>query len=174
MLVIRLGIKMNYRIILFAALVFTPTNAFAWDVSVDGPDVFDKIKVIATKIGLNANLVIQCDSESDLLLAYVFKKKEFDKTVDAPAKLFVKTGDGPPTVLEASFRDWNDNYSGVVVSGRTDELQKVLADIGSAKKKIQAGIDVLGIKDSAGFGTLKSTQVVNTIFEKCKLTKPKS
>lgn len=172
MVVTRLGIKMNYKFFIFAALIFTSPSAFAWEVRVDGPDVFDKVKVITTETGLNANLVIQCDSESDLQLAYIFKKKEFDKTVEAPAKLFVKTGEGPPTILDASFRDWNDNYSGVIVSGLTVELWQVLSDIGSAKKKIQAGIDVLGLKDSSSFGMQKSAQVLHTIFEKCKLKKP--
>ena len=101
-------------------------SALAWNAEVNGPDVFGKITVVASEHILNKSLVVQCDTETELFLAFIIKKKEFDTTPEVPAKLLIKTSDAAPTILDATLRDWNDNYMGVVVAGRNDDVIKVI------------------------------------------------
>ena len=147
-------------------------SALAWDAVVDGPDVFGKTKVVASEGAYNNGLVIQCNSDSELFFAFIQKKKEFDKTPEAPAKLLVKASEASPVSFDATVRDWNDNYIGVVVAGRADDLVKVLDLIGSAKGKIEVGYDVGGVQESASFGSHNSTRTIQTVFDKFKLTRP--
>ncbi len=161
----------KYFFVSFALLVFSSTS-FAWDATVTGPDVFGKTKVVAFDGGLSDSLIVQCDSETELSVAYIFKKKEFQEITEVPAKLFVKTTDTSPTVLEATFRNWNDNYGGVVASGKTDDIIKLVNSIGLAKGKIEVGYEVAGVRDSASFSSNKSTQAIKTVFDKCKLQLP--
>jgi hypothetical protein len=74
--------------------------------------------------------------------------------------------------LDATYRNWNDNYAGIVANGKTDEIIKLVNSIGSAKGKIEVGYDVVGIRESASFSSLRSTQTIKTVFEKCKLQLP--
>ena len=127
----------------------------------------------ALEVSGRAILIVQCDSESQLQLAFVFPKKEFDTTAEAPSTLFVKSNDDSPVALDAKLQDWNDNYAGVVASGRTDEMIKVIFGIGGAKKKIQVGTETLGDKKSTDFGTSKSTSAISVVFDKCKISRPK-
>jgi hypothetical protein len=147
-------------------------NAHAWDALVEEPDVFGKVKVVATENSINQSLVVQCDSEAELFLAVIVRKKEFEDVTEAPAKLYVQTSDAGPAILEASFRNWNDNYAAVVASGRELEIINVISAIGSAKKKIKVGYEVLGLRESANFSSRNSKATVETIFEKCKLSQP--
>lgn len=152
-----------------ATLSLASTASYSWEVSVDGPDVFDKIKVVATEGNLRESLVVQCDSESEFMIAYIFRKKEFEDTPDAPAKLHLKWSDASPVVLDATLRDWNDNYGGIVVSGREPPIMTVIAGIRDAKSKIQVGIEILGNKESATFSSKGSKKAMTAVLEKCKL-----
>lgn len=160
--------------ILSIAITFliSSTSAFAWDATVDGPDVFGKTKVVALDGALNNSLVVQCDSETDLFIAFIFKKKEFQEITEIAAKLFIKTTEASPTILEATYRNWNDNYAGVVASGKTDDIIRLVNSIGLAKGKIEVGYDVAGIRESASFSSRRSTQTIKTVVEKCKLQLP--
>ena len=163
---------MNRFISVAIALLMSSTLSYAWDATVDGPDVFGKIKVVALDATFNSSLVVQCDSETELFVAFIFKKKEFQEITEVPAKLYIKTAEASPTVLEATFRNWNDNYAGVVATGRNDEVIKLVNAIGLAKGKIEVGYDVAGLRESASFGSRKSTQTIKTVFDKCKLLLP--
>ena len=147
-----------------------PSVSFAWDASVEGPDVFDKTKVIASEMNFNEGLIVQCDSSDDLLITYAFRKKEFEEVSSAPATLLIKFGDGSPVKLDASLRAWNDNFAGVVVSGRTPENIAVLKAIKDSKGKIQIGAEVNGTQFSAAIGSRGSTKAMETALSKCKLT----
>ncbi len=153
--------------ILFA--ITTSGAASAWEASVEGPDVFDKVTVIASETGLNDSLVVQCDSESELFIAYIFRKKEFEETPTIPAKLFLKWGDESPLILEASHRNWNNNFGGVVASGRDENTMKAISGIRDAKGKIQVGFEVVGNRISASFSSRGSKKPMTTIIEKCRL-----
>ena len=148
--------------------------SYAWEATINGPDVFGKTKVVATEGRGRTSLIIQCDSDSELYLAYIFEKKKFDDINDTPAKLYVKTSPSGPTVLDAQMRDWNDNYAGIVVTGRTKELIEVIALIGNAKAKIEVGYEVLGFQESDSFSSNRSQKTVKTVFDKCKIEKPVS
>jgi hypothetical protein len=143
--------------------------AFAWEVFVEGPDVFDKTKVVATESNFNEGLTIQCNSDDELLIAYIFKKKEFDSVAETPGKILIKVGEAPPMKLDGSLRAWNDNYGGVVASGRDPELVNVIKQIKDAKGKIQIGIEFLGSQASAEVSSRGSTKAMETVLSKCKL-----
>ena len=160
---------MKTSMLAIATLSLASTASYSWEVSVDGPDVFDKIKVVATEGNLREALVVQCDSESEFMIACIFRKKEFENTPEVPAKLFLKWSDASPVVLDATLRDWNDSYGGVVVSGREPTIMTLIAGIRDAKAKIQVGVEILGNKESAAFSSRGSKKAMNAVLEKCKL-----
>ena len=160
---------MKTLILAIAVLSFATNAAHSWQANVDGPDVFDKVKVVATEGNARESLVVQCDSDSEFMFAYIFRKKEFEDTPDSPAKLFLKWSDASPVELDANLRGWNDNYGGIVVSGRDPMIVSVIAGIRDAKDKIQVGMEILGNKESATFSSKGSKKAMTTVFEKCKL-----
>jgi hypothetical protein len=166
------GADVRKYFLVVTTLFMCSSSCLAWEATVDGPDVFGKTKVVAFDGAFRDSLMVQCDSETELSIAYIFKKKEFQEITEVPAKLFVKTTEASPTVLEATFRNWNDNYGGVVASGKTDDIIKLVNSIGLAKGKIAVGYEVGGVRDSASFSSNRSTQTIKTVFEKCKLQLP--
>jgi hypothetical protein len=165
------GGTMRIITVAFFTLAFSSSATLAWEASVDGPDVFNKTTVISMEDNYNHSLIVQCDSESVLLLAFLEKKKEFEPVSEGPAKLYLKWADGGPIVLDATIREWNSNYLGVVVSGRENSVLKAVEGIRDAKAKIQAGIEILGNKTSATFGSHGSQKAMKTVIEKCNLPK---
>ena len=145
------------------------TSASAWETSVDGPDVFDKTIVVATEMNFNEGLIIQCNSTDELLISYAFRKKEFEEVGEAPATLLVKIGDVSPFKLDAGLRSWNDNFAGVVASGRSSENIAVLNAIKESKGKIQIGAEINGKQISSSVGSRGSTKAMETAITKCKL-----
>ena len=57
-------------------LMLTP--AFAWQSSAEGPDIFGKTVAIATSEGDKESLVVQCDSDGQLSVAFIFAIKKYD------------------------------------------------------------------------------------------------
>lgn len=160
--------KFCFSLILAAGLS-SSSLGYAWDISVEGPDVFDKTKVVVSESNYNEGIVIQCNSDDELLVAYIFKKKEFEPIAEAPGKILFKVGDAPPIKLEGSLRAWNDNFGGMVVSGRDPEIVNVIRQIKDAKGKINIGIDFLGNQESAEISARGSTKAMETVLSKCKL-----
>ncbi len=145
---------------------------FAWEATVEGPDVFGKTKVVALEGGLRNSLIVQCDSAGEVILAYIEKKKEFDEVAEIPVKLFLKTSNEGPQVLEAKLRNWNDNYSGVVVDKSNTGIVAAIQSIGEAKKKIEIGVEVLGQQFSASFSSQGSRKAIEKVMKECKLSAP--
>jgi hypothetical protein len=153
------------------SFAFSSSVAFAWEALVDGPDVFNKTTVVATEANFNHSLIVQCDSEETLFLAFLEKKKEFEPVPESPAKLYLKWSDGEPLILDATVKEWNSNYLGVVVSGRENSVLKAIEGIRDAKSKIQSGIEILGSKTAASFSSRGSQKAMKSVIEKCKLQK---
>jgi hypothetical protein len=152
------------------ALAFWPAVAFAWNATVEGPDVFGVTKVIASEGNQRELLVVQCDSKDALHIAYIFAKKEFEDLPTAPATLLVQANGDEPHKLDATLRVWNDNYGGVVASGRDADLLAVLKKIGAAKGKVNVGYEAKGHQWSASFSSRGSTKAIERVIEGCKLS----
>lgn len=144
-------------------------SAFAWDATIEGPDVFGVTKVIAIEGSLRESLVIQCDSKDSLFFAYVFPKKEFEEIAEFPVTLLVQTGPEQPTRLEATFRAWNDKFGGVVASGRDATVLKLLKDISQAKGKVNVGFEAKGHQWSGTFGSRGSSKAIQRVTDGCKI-----
>jgi len=155
----------------FAATVLSLTapTALAWDVSIDGPDVFGVTKVFTTEGNAREAIVVQCDSKDELFVALIFKKKEFEDVPTIPATLLFQINGATPVKLEATLRAWNDNYGGVVASGRVPELVDTIKAIQDASGKINAGYEALGNQASASFGSRGSTDAMQKIMKHCLL-----
>ena len=161
---------MKIRSIWVALSIFSSmVPAFSWETTVEGPDVFDKTKVVSTEMNFNEGLIIQCNSTDELLISYAFRKKEFEDVSEAPATLLIKIGDAAPIKLDAGLRAWNDNFAGVVASGRTPENVSVLSAIKESKGKIQIGAEINGTQISSSVGSRGSTKSMETALTKCKL-----
>ena len=160
------------RIVLAVALAsgLGVDAAWAWSATVDGPDVFGVTKVIATEGSGREGIVVQCDSKDQLHIATIFRKKEFEDIPEFPATLLIKVGEAEPFKLGATLRTWNDNYGGIVVSGRTPELVAVVKAISTAKSKINVGYEIGGEQFSATFGARGSTSAMQKAINGCKLT----
>ncbi|QOF70686.1 hypothetical protein IG197_23260 [Aminobacter sp. SR38] len=149
--------------------------ALAWDANVEGPDVFGVTKVIATVGGLRDGMVVQCDSKEDLFVAFIFRKKEFEDVTSGPATLYLQGASSEPLKLPAELRAWNDNYGGVVVSGRDPQVLAAVKEIQEARSKLNVGFEVGGSQNSASFGSRGSTKAMEKVIQGCKLgdlTKP--
>jgi hypothetical protein len=140
-----------------------------WTAHADGPDVFGTTKVVAVTDGPRQSLIVQCDDKDQLFLAFIFAKKEFDNVPTVPANLLIQTDGGTPVHLMAEIREWNDNYAGVVVEGRTPELVNVLQSIHDAHLHINIGIAVGDNRQSASFEADGSTAAIDEVFSGCKL-----
>ena len=110
------------------AVSLAPSIALAWDVSVEGPDVFGATKALAATTNGREFLVIQCDSDNELYLALTTPKKEFEEVPTVPATFLIQIDSDAPQKLDASTRAWNNNSMGIVVSDRTPELIRPLTD----------------------------------------------
>lgn len=154
------------------AFMLTGTSAYAWTANVDGPDVFGVTKVFAIEGGERESLVVQCDSDENLFIAYIFRKKEFETVNETPATLLIQINGEQPASLSATMRAWNDNYGGVVASGRTAENIAVVTAIGKASGKINIGFEFLGNRESASVGSRGSTAAMKKVMDLCKLLPP--
>lgn len=153
-----------------AALLTTAAPAFSWDVTVEGPDVFGTHKALGGTRSAGKTLVIQCDNEEQLHLAYLIPIKEFDEVEPRQATFLVQVDTDEPKHLDAVLRGWNDNNAAVVVSGRTAELIEVILMMGTAKKQVNVGVDIEGARASASFSARGSTATIRKIDATCGLS----
>jgi hypothetical protein len=149
-------------------LVNAPASA-QWDARVEGPDVFGNVKAFATTIGAGESIVIQCDQKEDLFVAYVFRKKPFEDIPNVPAELLVQADGGTPLKLVATLRSWNDNYGGVVASGRAIEQLTALRLIASARGKTNVGAVIFSKQISSSFSSQGSRSAMERSIKSCKL-----
>ena len=159
------------RLLIFAALLLAaPVPAKCWDAQVEGPDVFGNVKVVASEArSLSEGLVVQCDSKGELLLAYIFRKKEFEAVSTAPATLLVSTEANKVLTLRAELRDWNDNYAGIVASEVKEDIISAIVAIQTAKAKIEVGVEINGNQISGSFGSRGSSKSMSKVIQNCKL-----
>lgn len=147
-----------------------PTGASAqWQTTVDGPDVFGNVKAIAISGGLRQSMIIQCDQKEDLFIAFIERKKEFEDWGETAAEFLIQIDSSQPIKLKATLRDWNNNYVGVVASGRTVELVSVISAISTAQTKINIGWVVRGRQNSASISASGSTAAAASVIKNCKL-----
>ena len=149
--------------------LFSIGQAAAWEISVDGPDVFGVTKVLTFQDGAEGSLVVQCNSENDLFIALVYPKKEFESIEESAAIFLVKGGSSQPVRADAVNRVWNDNRGGVVISGKSPEAMTVVREIEDAVAQIQVGVDYGTNKASTSFAAQGSSQAMKTVIEKCNL-----
>jgi len=142
----------------------------SWDVAIEGPDVFGRHKALGGTQNSRNTLVIQCDNEEQLHLAYLIPIKEFEEVPDLPATFLIQIDSNEPVRLDATLRGWNDRNAGIVVSGRTRELAETILLFGTAKGRVNIGYDVRGSRDSATFGARGSTAAIRKIDATCKLS----
>jgi hypothetical protein len=140
-----------------------------WVTNKTGPDVFDTTTVVSIAVGGSKNFVVQCDDKDQLTIALIFPKKKFEEVYETPAELLIQSDHGATSHLLAELRSWNDDYAGVVAEGRTPEVIKILRDIRLEHEKLNAGIVVGGLRDSASFEADGSTNAMDIVFKDCKL-----
>lgn len=156
--------------VLAAAVVGFATPAAAWNAIVDGPDVFGKTTVVAMEMGAQASLVLQCDSEGEVLLALTFPKKAFDEVDEQPADLYFSASEAAPLKFSATLRSWNDNYAGVVATLDKDTQNTIIAAIQGAKGSIKAGADIRGNRMASNFSSKGSASAMKKLTNGCKLS----
>lgn len=158
------------RLLLAAAMIGCSGHAFAWDAIVNGPDVFGETTVLAGEEGMQSKLVVQCNSNSQVTIAMISPKKEFEDVNEREATLFFSLNSETPTQIPARLRSWNDNFAGVVSVASKDDLIPLLNGFRDAKGPIKAGADILGNRISDSFSSRGSTAAIKTVIEKCKLS----
>ena len=84
---------MKSSIAALLALALNGPSAIAWETTVEGPDVFGKTTGVAVEFNGDKSMVVQCDSDDKLFVAFILRKKQFEEVIDIPAKLFIKTTD---------------------------------------------------------------------------------
>lgn len=152
-----------------AALMALTLQAAAWDVRVEGPDVFGITKALAGTKNGRETLVIQCDSQDELYLALISPKKEFDEIPTLPAKFLIQIDSGTALTLDAVMRTWNDKNAGIVMSGRSEDIISAIKSMGTAKSRVNVGYEVAGMRESATFGARGSTKTVERVVKVCGL-----
>jgi hypothetical protein len=156
--------------------VCAPDAQAQWTAKVTGPDVFGSTTVVAVVSSVTHNgLVIQCDDKDSLEMANIFPAtiSEMDNMskIDAglPAKLFVKVDQGPVKIFDARLRTWNNTYLAFAASERTSDMVALVRSIGAAKSGISIGTEINGHRQSESFGSIGSTNAINTLIKGCKL-----
>jgi hypothetical protein len=105
-----------------------------------------------------------------LFVALLFRKKKFEEIGGADTELLIQTVEGgTPIKLPAALRAWNDDFAGIVASGRSPELVAVLRAISAAKSKINVGAVVRGNQISSSFGAQGSKNAMEKAIKACKL-----
>ncbi len=158
------------RLLSICALTMLAGPALAWEVHVEGPDVFGTTKVSASEHSGYQRLVVHCDSKDVLIVAIIARKKEFDETPSGDGKLLIQVDAATPVTLNAVRRSWNDNFGGVVAEGRTLELLAIVKAIQGGKARINTGIEIDGIQSSATFSASGSTAAMAKAIDGCGLT----
>ena len=161
------SIKIRVMAAAVAALAVSP--AYAWNATVEGPDVFGVTRVLAGEPGLQTNIVIQCQSSGELFFAQIYPKKAFEDVSEMPAVLHIAVSDAPALKIAAKHRTWNDNFAGVVSSVEAAELAPVLKAIRDAKGKILVGAELGGNRISDSFSSSGSTAAMAKVIKECKL-----
>lgn len=152
-----------------AALLLSATSAMAWETTVEGPDVFGVTKALGGTSNGREFMVVQCNSDGDLYLALISPKKEFEDVPEIPATFLIQIDSETPHKLDATLRAWNDKNAGIVASGRSDDVVSALKAIGTAKRNVNVGFEVAGMRESATFGARGSTKAVETIIKSCTI-----
>lgn len=134
-----------------------------WLAKVDGPDVFGATSVAAAVNGneFGQSLIVQCDDTGKLYLALLLKKLSADTINNLPASIFFKFDEGATMKLSAETRDWNENYAGVVVEGRSPESLAVINAIRDARTPIQVGAKLNEAQISGSFSVLGSASAMD-------------
>jgi hypothetical protein len=157
----------------FCILIAATTAVQAdWLEKTEGPDVFGKTKVFVTTSSgpvRNEDLVVQCDDGEYFDLAFVINADPVSEVLVGSAELLVQIDGGSPLKLSASYRRWNDRYFAAVISDRTPQLMMLLDAIGGAKRAINVGVDIAGVRHSGSFGVVGSRRAMNTLIRGCKL-----
>ena len=163
-------------LILIATLFAVSPAEAQWSAQVTGPDVFGNTTVLAAVDSANGDgLVVQCDQNSELDLAYIIPgtPSEMDEAtksdVDIPADLLLKVDSGQVIKLSAQLKPWNNSYLGVVASGRTTDIVAAIKAIEGANDEISVGAEILGNQQSDAFDAGNSTSSMNTAMTDCKL-----
>lgn len=160
---------MRFTTMAFAFVLFNST-ANAWEATIEGPDVFGNVKVFSSEYRTpSESLVVECDSNGKLLLAYIFRKKEFQEVSILPATLLVMAENNNILKLKAELRSWNDNYAGIVASEDKDQTLSAIRAIRDARGKIEVGAEIAGNQISASFGSRGSSKSMKKVLESCKL-----
>jgi hypothetical protein len=102
-------------------------------------------------------------------MAYIMRKKEFEDVHTIPASLLVKIDSGDVSNLDASYRNWNDNYAVIAVEDRSTGLIAIVKKIGQSKGTINIGIIINGHQLSDSFPASGSTAAISKIVQACKL-----
>jgi hypothetical protein len=83
--------------------------------------------------------------------------------------LLIKVDSGAVAKFDAHLRQWNNTFLGVVVEGRTPDVLAEVRAISAASSAINVGVEIMGRKQSEAFGTIGSTNAMNTVTKSCKL-----
>ena len=162
--------------LLIGSIILSHPAQAQWASKVIGPDVFGNTTVIAT-VGSETGdaLVIQCNQKDTLDLAFLSPATpsdidELSKTdATIPAQLLIKVDQGHVVTFNAQLQQWNNNYVGVVASGRTTDIVAIVNAIGKATSQISVGTEIMGNQTSDTFGTDGSTDAMDTATTSCKL-----
>lgn len=157
------------RLLTIATALMFSTSAFAWYATVQGPDVFGETTVIAGEEGTQTSLIVQCTSDGELYLAMISPKKEFEDVPTVPATMYFATGSNTPVKIEATVREWNDKYLGIVSNVEKSELMPLITGIRDAKGPIKVGAEIRGNRMSDSYPSRGSTAAISKVIAGCKL-----
>lgn len=163
-------------VVMCVAMAHISSAAAQWFANVTGPDVFGNTEVVAAASSPTSNaLVVQCNADDKLVVAFISPASEslMDKISNMgnqlPADLLIKVGQKSVRKFDAIMQVWNNNYIGVVTSGRIPEIVDLIREISGGSGKISVGVVFLGNRETDSFGTSGSTVAMNTIMRSCKL-----
>jgi len=152
-----------------ACFVIAGSASAQWTARIDPPDVFGNVAASAQSVGYSGGLVIQCDQKNSLFLAYLIRKKEFERWDARPIEFLIQLDDQPVRKYAASLRNWNANYAAAAISGRRTELVETIRGIAAARTRINLGWVVEGRQISVATPVGEATTAIDDVIAACKL-----
>lgn len=171
------SLKLKITVVLSLFGIAFSTPAFAWQILSADEDAFGGKSVQVADLATDGTgLNVSCNSNKELVIAYVMAAPPsvLDKLVSSDAgarlesELAIKTSDSQAFTLAATPSMWNETHLAFTTAANSDETQKAIQLILSAKSKILVGVKLPdGNKFSSKFGSSHSN-LVDKAINACK------
>ena len=159
------------------SFLVTAQPALSWDLSVDGPDVFDVTSAtLSAEVRNTTDLLrFECSTEKTPIVAWLISAEDVKNPNKLDGKIIIQVKGEGRVSIPAVTSAWNKNYFALL--GRDSELiSEALSLVKGAVIDIQVGyvIPKVGLKQSGSITAIGSTRATDGFLRTCLVQNDKA